>query len=456
MAQDAIRCFLQVDAAGVERFRQPRDALHVAQHLRRFAQQRFHREVDRADAKLGIGHHQPGVFGRRAQHRKGTTLALADRAKALEILRGDAENIALLRFVAPDLARRHASVLRRNRAQVEARAAARRVGKLGHRVRQTARPHVVDREHRIGRAELPAPVDHFLRAPLYFGVAPLHRIEIQVLRIGARAHAGSRAAAHSDQHARSAELDQQRPRRQPRLGRLRIGNIPDAAREHDRLMVAALEAGHLLLERAEVAGEVRPAELVVERRRAYRAFDHYVEGRYDPVRPAVVLLLPRLHRAGDAQVRDREAGKSRLGLGSAPRGALVANLAARAGRSARERRDRGRVIVRLALHHRMRQFRVWLVDGIAIGIEALRHPSLHDRGIVRIREHRTLRIRRVGVLDHAEEGVLLSLSIDDPGRVEDLVAAMLGIGLRKHRELGIGGITTEARVGIGKVVDLIG
>ena len=42
-------------------------------------------------------------------------------------------------------------------------------------------------------------------------------------------------------------------------------DVADAAGDHDRLVIAAHLAGDLLLERAEIAGEVRPAELVVER-----------------------------------------------------------------------------------------------------------------------------------------------------------------------------------------------
>jgi hypothetical protein len=55
-------------------------------------------------------------------------------------------------------------------------------------------------------------------------------------------------------------------------------------------------------------------------------------------------------RARDAQVRDREADQARLRLRAAARRPFVADLAARAGRRAGERRDRGRVVVRLDLH----------------------------------------------------------------------------------------------------------
>ncbi len=78
------------------------------------------------------------------------------------------------------------------------------------RVRQTARADVVNAQDRVLLAKLPAGVDHFLRAPLDFRVAALHRIEVEFGGIGAGRHRAGRAAAHADAHARAADLDQQR------------------------------------------------------------------------------------------------------------------------------------------------------------------------------------------------------------------------------------------------------
>jgi hypothetical protein len=65
-------------------------------------------------------------------------------------------------------------------------------------------------------AELPAAVDDLLRAALDLRVAALHRGEIEVGGVGAGGHRRGRAAAQADQHARAAELDQQRRRRELR------------------------------------------------------------------------------------------------------------------------------------------------------------------------------------------------------------------------------------------------
>src|SRR5690606_11866992 len=118
---------------------------------------------------------------------------------------------------------------------------------------------------------------------------------------------------------------------------------------HDRLVVGAAQAvGLAQFEAAEVAGEVRAPELVVERGRAQRAVGHDLErGRHARVERA--LAFPRLRQPGDAQVRDAEAAQPGLGLAAAAGRALVADLAAGAGGRARERRDRGRVVVGLDL-----------------------------------------------------------------------------------------------------------
>src|SRR5690606_2902990 len=114
----------------------------------------------------------------------------------------------------------------------------------------------------------------FLRAPLDLGVAALHRIEIEILLVGAGVHARSRAAAQPDQHSRAAELYQQRTLGYFRFRGVDRRDVAHAACDHDRLVIAAHLVADALLESAEVAGEIGPAELVVERRASDRPFDH--------------------------------------------------------------------------------------------------------------------------------------------------------------------------------------
>ena len=92
-------------------------------HPRRLAEQHRELHVDRRVAEHRVGHRQPAVARRAPDDRERTALALADRAKTLEVAGRDREHVALLRLVAPDLQRRHAGLFAGNRAQVEAAAA---------------------------------------------------------------------------------------------------------------------------------------------------------------------------------------------------------------------------------------------------------------------------------------------------------------------------------------------
>src|SRR5205823_12667369 len=123
-----------------------------------------------------------------------------------------------------------------------------------------------------------------------------------------------------------------------------------AAREHDGLVVAAV----LVLEGAEVAAEIGTAELVVEGGGADRRLEHDVERGGDVRGLAARGPFPRMLVARDAQIRSRIAHEPGLGLPATAGRAFVADPAARAGRRSGKRRDRGRIVVRLDLPHRMR------------------------------------------------------------------------------------------------------
>ena len=236
---------------------------------------------------------------------------------------------------------------------------------------------------------------------------------------------------------------------------MRRGDIAHPAREHDRLVIAAHFALAVQLEGAEIAREVGTPELVVVGRAADGAVDHDRERGGDAVGLAVG-NLPRLLRVRNGEVRDREAGEARLGLGARACRALVANLAARARARARMRRDRGRVVMRLDLHEDVREVAPIFPRAVASGEETLDLRAFHHRRIVGIRDERAVRIALVRVADHLEERLVLRLAVDLPGRVEDLVAAMLGVRLREHHQLDVGGIAAQAPEIVDEVVDLVG
>ena len=351
----------------------------------------------------------------RARSRRSSSVAMpttangqrsrsAERAERLEPAGRDREHVALLRLVRPDLARRHAGLLARRRAQVErARRARPPCASSGSAFDRPPAP--TSWIERIGLAS-PSAQQRSITSCARRCISALPRCTESKSRprgVGAGAERGRGAAAHPDQHAGPAEVHEQRAGRHVRLLRVRGADVADAAREHDRLVVAAHDAVHLLLVAAEVAGQVGPAELVVERRRPDRPLEHDRERRGDPVRLRL-RPFPRPLGAGQAQVRDREADEAGLGLGAAAGRALVADLAARAGRGAREGRDRGRVVVGLDLHQRVRELaRVAVAPAHRLGEEALHHGALHDRGVVRVGAHRARRARLLGLADHLEQ-----------------------------------------------------
>jgi hypothetical protein len=112
--------------------------------------------------------------------------------------------------------------------------------------------------------------------------------------------------------------------------------------------------------------------------------------------------------------------------------------------------------VRLDLHQDVREVAPVAPGAVRIGKEARDLGALHHRGVVGVRDDRSRGVLRVRVADHLEERVVLLLAVDGPGRVEDLVAAMLGVGLREHHELDVRGIATQPREALQQVVDLVG
>ena len=445
----------EVDAVRREGTQRRALAPHVPRHARRLAQEGGQIHVHRLVAEERVAHLEVVVVGGDADHRERAALALAQRAEEGKRRGRDREDVALLRLVRPDLARGHPRLLVGSRAQVDPGAAAGAVGELGKRVGEAARPDVVDGEDRVVLPQRAAAVDHLLRPPLDLGVAALDGVEVEVRGVGAGGHGGGRPAAHADEHPGAPELDEQRARRHLALVRVPGAHVADAARQHDRLVVAPRGARHLLLVDAEVAGEVGAAELVVEGGGPDRAFDHDGERGGDAVgarlRAFPGPLVPR-----DPEARHREAAQARLRLRAATGRALVADLAPRAGGGAGEGRDRRRVVVGLDLHEGVREVvAVEVASRAGVHQEAPNRAALHDRGVVRVGADRSAGARLLRLLDHLEERLRHRLPVHDPGGVEDLVAAVLRVRLGEHRELDVGGVAPLALEVREEVVDLV-
>ena len=210
--------------------------------------------------------HEPPVARRDADERHRAALA---RAELLEECAGVAlqgKHIALLRLAAPDLHRVHGDLLVGHLAELEAPAGG--LDEFGASVGESARADVVDRVDWVLRAERGAGVDHALAAALHLCVAALHAVEVERLVVRAGHHRGRRSAAEADAHRRAADLDDVRTRRHGLLRHLVADDESMPARQHDRLVVAAQETVLLMLVGSEEPRQLRPSELVAERRPA--------------------------------------------------------------------------------------------------------------------------------------------------------------------------------------------
>ena len=190
-------------------------------------------------------------------------------------------------------------------------------------------------------------------------------------------------------------------------------DVADAACNHDGLVITAHRAVDPGLESAEITVEVRAAELVVEGGGADRAVQHDLQRGRNP-RGLAFGDLPRLLEPGDAKVRHGKSAKARLGFGAASRGAFVANLAAGAGSRPRIRRYRRGVIVRLALHQRMRELIFEPVSATFTRRKARDAAAFHHRGIVRVRHNGALRMQSMRVANHPEQGLVARHAVDNP------------------------------------------
>ena len=177
----------------------------VYEHLRGLAEEDAHFHVDGLVLEVGVFEDELSVVGRFADDGEGAALALAEFLEGFDAVGHDAHDVALLRLVTPDLHGAHGGVLVVNVAQVELAAGG--FDQLGQPVGEPARADVVNGEHGVVRAERDAAVDDLLAAAFHFRVAALDGIKVECFRLRARADGGGRAAAETDLHGRSAELD---------------------------------------------------------------------------------------------------------------------------------------------------------------------------------------------------------------------------------------------------------
>ncbi len=457
--QDALDAIGDVEGRRIEIVAQLVFTYYRTVHARGFAQQHFQRHVHRAVAEVAVGDRQLRFGGRFADHGERATLTFADRLEALEISRADRQNVAFLGFVGPDFVRGHARLVVWNVAQFKTATAVAVVDQFREGVGQTARTHVVDEADRVFFAQLPATVDDFLAATLHLRVFTLYGSEVQVCRAGAGGHGGSGATTQADQHRRAAKHDQLGADDDLAFLDVLFTDVAHAACEHDRLVVTAnfitVRGGDRLFEGTEVASQGRTTEFVVERSAAQRAFDHDVQRGNDALGLAV-RHFPRLFEARDLQVGDGETGQASLGFGTTTGCTFVADLAAGTGGCARERSNRGRVVVRLDFHQDVHRFlHRAVLAGFRVREETPGHGADDHRSVVLVSRQNAFAVHHVGVLDHAEQAFFLALAVDVPTGVEDLVTAMLGVRLGEHHQFDVVGVALQADEGVDQVIDLV-
>ncbi len=460
MPQYVERALLDVQARAIERRQRLLDMANVAMHARGFAEQHAHRHVDRERA-AGAVDHQLTVVSDAADHRVRTALAPRDPIERRELVGRDRQRIALLRLVAPDLERTHSAFLDGNVGEHDASAALGLIREFRHCIRQAAGAHVVNRQHRVMCAEPPTTIDDFLRAALHLRIAALDRIEIELFGVHSGIHARGSPAAEPDAHSRSTELHEQGARRQIVLAHLIVADVADTPRDHDRLVITVTPGADLLFVAAKVPEQIRAAELVVERRGADRALDHYRQ-RVRNARREAEVVLPCVPHAGQAQVRYRKSAQASLRLRPTPGGTFIADLATGAGGCTGIGRDRRGMVVRLDLEYRVRQLiACTVVDADCAGgmvtmrIEARHAAAFEHGGVVAVRDHGPQRCGAMRGADHVEQRRAFVLAVDRPCSVEYLVAAMLGVGLREHHQLDISRVALHAGERCQQIVDLV-
>ena len=135
--------------------------------------------------------------------------------------------------------------------------------------------------------------------------------------------------------------------------------------------------------------------------------------------------------------------------------AFVPNLPARTGRRARERGNRGRMVVRFDLHDQVRGFNLLAVmAGIHAGHPPRGTMPFHHRCVVRVGGQHAVGRVGVGVPDHREQGLRRRPAVDQPVGVEHLVPAVFGVRLREHHQFHVRGVAAHGGELLREIVDL--
>ena len=237
-------------------------------------------------------------------------------------------------------------------------------------------------------------------------------------------------------------------------------------------MVAVAFRTDVRFKRTEITENIGTAEFVIEGRGTDRAFGHDGQGRRNAGRRAVDrvrlfarhrvrIVFPGLRGIGQMQRRHRKAAETGLGFRAAPRRTFVADFAARARRGAGEGTNRRRVVVGFDLKDRVHGLQAFGEDGTRgvfrrrTRVKTRYRGTFEDGGVVAVGNDRAARALLVRFADHAEERLFLLHAVDREFRVENLMAAVFGIGLCEHHQFDVRRITALLRERFHEVGDFI-
>ena len=154
-------------------------------------------------------------------------------------------------------------------------------------------------------------------------------------------------------------------------------------------------------------------------------------------------------------MRHAEPAQSRLGFGAASGGGLVADFTTGAGARTGMRGNTGGMVVGLHLHQDVSRLVNRFPNTVYADQHSLSAAALDHRGVVAVGRQHALRRGLVRQLDHLEQRQRLLDAVYGVARVENLVAAMLGIDLREHHQLGVGRVAAGFREMRGEILDFL-
>ncbi len=238
--QHAVDGILQRDVRKVERRQRARAVPDVTRHLGRLAEDHVERHVHGIVRKVRIAHDQLSLRIRRADDGVRAALARADGCERGLRLRRDGQHVALLRLVAPDLARRHAGLLRWMARRSNVPPAPPAVHELRQRVGQAASADVVQRKKWDCRD--PRCQQRSITSCARRSISALPRCTESKSRSAVLTPVAIDDAAPPPMPMSMPgppSWDEQRSGRQRVLVRVLVADVADAAGDHDRLVIAA-------------------------------------------------------------------------------------------------------------------------------------------------------------------------------------------------------------------------